>query len=73
MIDSKFQDQVLVSCQSDTDWKDYFDLIINSVNHTKKYEKIDKNYRIDVYLVDNSEIKDPVSYTHLTLPTIYSV
>ena len=58
MIDSKFQDQVLVSCQSDTDWKDYFDLIINSVNHTKKYEKIDKNYRIDVYLVDNSEIKD---------------
>ena len=37
---------------------DYFDLIINSVNHTKKYEKIDKNYRIDVYLVDSSEIKD---------------
>ena len=58
MIDSKFQDQVLVSCQSNTDWKEYFDLIIKSVNHTKKYEKIDKSYRIDVYLVGNSEIKD---------------
>ena len=48
---------MLVSCQSNTDWKDYFDLIINSINHTKKYEKIDENYRIDVYLVDNSEIR----------------
>ena len=48
----------MVSCQSDTDWKAYFDLILNSVIQTKKHEKIDETYRIDIYLVDNSEIKE---------------
>ena len=48
----------MVSCQSDKDWKAYFDLILNSVIQTKKHEKIDETYRIDIYLVDNSEIKE---------------
>ena len=35
--------------------------------------KIDKEHKVLILLSSLSESYDPVSYTHLTLPTIYSV
>ena len=57
MIDSKSKNNIFVSCDSSDSWQEYFDLIINSIEQTKKLENIKNFYKFNVYLVGNEEIK----------------
>ena len=57
MIKSEFKDNVLVSCDPVTLWNKYFDLIFKSVSTTKIFEKIDVDFKINVHLIDNFQIK----------------
>ncbi len=57
MEKSKSQDNIFVSCESSSSWEEYFDLIIKSIQTTRKSENINDSYKFNVYLIDNEEIK----------------
>ena len=57
MIKSEFKNNVLISCDPTTLWNKYFDLIFKSVSTTKIFEKIDVDFKINVHLINNFQIK----------------
>ena len=52
------KNNINITWDKDNDWGKFSELIIDSISTTLVYEKIEKTLIINVYFVDNNQIKE---------------
>ena len=51
------KNNINISWDENYDWKDFSNIVIKSIFSTLKFESIEKRLIIDVYFIDNNEMK----------------
>ena len=51
------KNNINISWDENYDWKDFSNIVLKSIFSTLKFENIEKRVIIDVYFIDNKEMK----------------